>query len=38
MSVYRLEDLEVYKKAEKLSNEIWFEVSLWKDYFVKDTW
>jgi len=37
MSSYKLDDLEVYKRAEKLSDEIWFEVTSWKDYFIKDT-
>ncbi len=37
MSSYKLDDLEVYKRAEKLSDEIWFEVASWKDYFIKDT-
>ncbi|WP_414585366.1 four helix bundle protein [Scytonema sp. PCC 10023] len=30
------EELEVYKLAEKLANEIWHIVKEW-DYFVKDT-
>ncbi|HEY0054135.1 MAG TPA: four helix bundle protein [Pedobacter sp.] len=37
MSSYKLDDLEVYKRSEKLSDEIWDEVISWKDYFVKDT-
>ncbi|EDN66306.1 S23 ribosomal protein [Beggiatoa sp. PS] len=30
------EDLEVYKLAEKLANQIWYIVKEW-DYFAKDT-
>ncbi len=37
MGSYKLDDLEVYKRSEKLSDEIWEEVTSWKDYFVKDT-
>ncbi len=37
MGTYKLDDLEVYKRSEKLSDEIWEEVLSWKDYFVKDT-
>jgi four helix bundle protein len=37
MSAYKLDDLEVFKKAEKISDDIWFEVMSWTDYFIKDT-
>ena len=37
MGTYKLDDLEVYKRAEKLSDAIWLEVMSWKDYFIKDT-
>jgi len=36
MSLYNLEDLEVYNLAESFSDEIWVAVSEW-DYFAKDT-
>ena len=31
---YKLDDLEVYKRAESLSDKIWIEVTSWKDYFI----
>ncbi|MBK0384127.1 four helix bundle protein [Pedobacter sp. SD-b] len=37
MSFNTLEDLEVYKRAFALSEEVWNEVGLWKDFFVRDT-
>ena len=37
MSFNTLEDLEVYKRAFVLSDEVWNEVGLWKDFFVRDT-
>jgi len=37
MSFNSLEDLELYKRAFAFSNDIWNEVGLWKDFFVKDT-
>ena len=37
MSFDNLEDLEVYKRAFSLSNEVWKLVSEWKDFFAKDT-
>ncbi|OAQ40253.1 four helix bundle protein [Pedobacter psychrophilus] len=37
MSFNSLEDLEVYKRAFALSDEVWKEVGLWKDFFVRDT-
>jgi four helix bundle protein len=37
MGSYKLDDLEVYRRSEKLSDEIWEEVLSWKDYFIKDT-
>ena len=36
MSRPDFEDLDVYKLAEKLANEVWFIVKEW-DYFTKDT-
>ncbi len=36
MSKPDFEDLDVYKLAEKLANEVWFLVKEW-DYFTKDT-
>ncbi len=36
MSRPDFEDLDVYKLAEKLANEVWFIVKHW-DYFTKDT-
>jgi len=36
MSRPDFEDLDVYKLAEKLANEVWFIVKQW-DYFTKDT-
>ncbi len=36
MSRPDFEDLDVYKLAEKLANEIWYIVKKW-DYFSKDT-
>ena len=35
--IYNLDDLEVYQRAEKLSDIIWLEVTVWNDYFAKDT-
>lgn len=37
MSFNTLEDLEVYKRAFALSDAIWEEIALWKDFFVRDT-
>jgi len=36
MSYNRIEDLEVYKIAEDLSNEIW-DITSQLDFFAKDT-
>ncbi len=36
MSRPDFEDLDVYKLAENLANEVWFIVKQW-DYFTKDT-
>ena len=36
MSRPDFEDLDVYKLAENLANEVWFFVKQW-DYFTKDT-
>ena len=35
--VYNIDDLEIYQRAEKLSDIIWLEVNAWNDYFAKDT-
>jgi four helix bundle protein len=37
MSFNTLEDLEVYKRAFALSDAIWEEIALWKDFFVRNT-
>lgn len=37
MSVNTIEELEIYQRAEKFSDEVWCEVTSWKDYFAKDT-
>lgn len=37
MGYTHLEDLEIYKRAFALSDEIYKEVSVWKDFFTKDT-
>ena len=37
MSFHNIEDLEVYKRAFLLSNQVWNQVSQWKDFFAKET-
>ncbi len=37
MAVKTLTDLEVYNRAEILAEEVWQEVTGWKDFFAKDT-